>query len=235
MKTIAKLIPFLFLLLLLGTSCSREASNPIERTYSNTGFSELEAGEQFRFDISYGPAFSIRASGEARDLNDLLLTNSGNLLRIEYSKYRLNRKIVRFTITMPSLRLLNLSGQAQAILIGFVETGTVKYTVSGQSAVWANTVSPSMDLEATGQAKIEMQGGSSANILASASGQSSILLYALTGVTSAAVSASGQSTIKVKASAQLYANASGQSRIYYQGNPGILQITESGQSRVVKE
>jgi hypothetical protein len=235
MKHLFRLVPLLTLFSVFLVSCSKDPSNPIDRTYSNNDFNVVEAGEQFRFTFTPGPAFSIRASGEERDISDLVLANVSNKLLVEYRNFKLNRKIVRFVITMPSLEGVILSGQAQAQINGFVETAPVSFYASGQSAVWANINAPRFILDATGQSKIEFQGGAATSLQIDASGQSTVNTYSMQPVVSAAAVATGQSTIKIKVGNQLFANATGQSRIFYQGDPPVKNISETGQARVIKE
>jgi hypothetical protein len=221
--------------LFLFTACSKEPSNPIERSYSNIDFKKIEAGDQHQLTITKGTAFSIIARGEERDINDLVIRVIDSSLKIEYNRYKSNRKRVYFTIALPSLKGFVLSGQSQATVSGFSETDLVNLVVSGQSACWINMNAPKFKLLASGQSKIEFQGGTATGFEAEASGQSEILAYGLSTVVFAEATATGQSTIKVKVGNSFKANASGQSRIYYQGDPLITQIVSTGDSRIIKE
>jgi len=235
MKRVLSICIFALSAILLFSACSKEPNNPIDRDFSNTGFNKIDMGDFNRLTVTPGTSFSIHAKGEERDINDLVIRNTGDTLLIRFSHYKANRKIVRFTITMPSFEGANLSGQAQAIIGGFTETNPVRLTVSGQSACWINMGTPRFVLEASGQSKIEFQGGNSTALEADASGQSDILAYGLMPVVSAMVTATGQSTIKVKVGNSLKATVSGQSRIYYKGNPPITTISETGQAKVIQE
>ena len=216
-------------------SCSKEPSNPIERSYSQIDFKKVDAGDQHRLTIAKGTGFSIIARGEERDINDLVIRVIDSTLKIEYNRYKANRKRVYFTITVPSLEGLVLSGQSEATISGFSETNLVNLVVSGQSACWINMNAPKFKLLASGQSKIEFQGGTATGFEAEASGQSEILAYGLSTVVFAEAIATGQSTVKVKVGNSFKANASGQSRIYYKGDPLITQLTSTGESRIIKE
>ena len=235
MKVISKVFFGLVAGLFLFTACSKEPSNPIERSYSNIDFKKIDAGDQHRLTITKGTGFSIIARGEERDVNDLVIRVIDSSLKIEYNRYKSNRKRVYFTITLPSLEGLVLSGQSEATVSGFSETDLVNLVVSGQSACWINMNAPKFKLLASGQSKIEFQGGVATGFEGEASGQSEILAYGLSPVVFAEVTATGQSTIKVRVGNSLKANASGQSRIYYRGDPLITQIVSTGNSRVIKE
>ncbi len=233
MKVISKVFFGLVAGLFLFTACSKEPSNPIERSYSNIDFKKIDAGDQHRLTLTKGTGFSIIARGEERDINDLVIRVIDSSLKIEYNRYKSNRKRVYFTISLPSLQGLVLSGQSEATVSGFSETDLVDIVVSGQSACWINMNAPKFNLLASGQSKIEFQGGTATGFEAEASGQSQILAYGLS--TFAEVIATGQSTIKVKVGNSFKANASGQSNIYYQGDPLITQIVSTGDSRIIKE
>ncbi|MBP6214761.1 MAG: DUF2807 domain-containing protein [Chitinophagaceae bacterium] len=219
----------------LIVSCSKEPTDPIDRSFSNAGFTKIDAGDQHRITITRGTSFSIVARGEERDINDLLVQNSGDLLKIEYNRYKPNRKRVNLTITMPSLEGVMLAGQSQATISGFSETVPVTLNVSGQAACWINVNAPKFFAQASGQSKIEFLGGSSTGLESNASGQSEILAYGLMPVITATAIATGQSTIKLKVGNSLNADASGQSRIYYQGNPPIKNIIQTGSARIIQE
>ena len=235
MKVISKVFFGLVAGLFLFTACSKEPSNPIERSYSNIDFKKIDAGDQHRLTLTKGTGFSIIARGEERDINDLVIRVIDSSLKIEYNRYKSNRKRVHFTITLPSLQGLVLSGQSEATVSGFSETDLVNLVASGQSACWINMNAPKFNLLASGQSKIEFQGGTATGFEAEASGQSQILAYGLSTVVFAEVIATGQSTIKVKVGNSFKANASGQSNIYYQGDPLITQIVSTGDSRIIKE
>ena len=233
-----KLFPVFFVLAIccsLIVSCSKEPTDPIDRSFSNAGFTKIDAGDQHRITITRGTSFSIVARGEERDINDLLVQNSGDLLKIEYNRYKPNRKRVNLTITMPSLEGVMLAGQSQATISGFSETVPVTLNVSGQAACWINVNAPKFFAQASGQSKIEFLGGSSTGLETNASGQSEILAYGLMPVVTATAIATGQSTIKLKVGNSLNADASGQSRIYYQGNPPIKNIIQTGSARIIQE
>ena len=233
-----KLFPVFFVFAICCTlivSCSKEPIDPIVRSFSNAGFTKIDAGDQHRFSITSGTSFSIVARGEERDINDLLVQNAGDLLKIEYNRYKPNRKRVTFTITMPSLEGVMLAGQSQATISGFSETIPVTLNMSGQAACWIHINAPKFFAQASGQSKIEFLGGSSTGLETNASGQSEILAYGLMPVVTATAIATGQSTIKLKVGNSLNADASGQSRIYYQGNPPIKNIIQTGSARIIQE
>jgi len=235
MKVLSKAFFGIMAAMLLFTACSKEPSNPIERSYSNIDFKKIDAGDQHRLIITKGTGFSIIARGEERDINDLVIRVIDSSLKIEYNRYKSNRKRVYFTIALPSLEGLKLSGQSEATISGFSETSLVNLDVSGQSSCWLNMNAPKFKLLASGQSKIEFQGGTATGFEAEASGQSEILAYGLSTVVFAEAIATGQSTIKVKVGNSFKANASGQSRIYYHGDPLITQIISTGDSRIIKE
>ncbi|HEX4877344.1 MAG TPA: DUF2807 domain-containing protein [Chitinophagaceae bacterium] len=235
MKIIVKCFSLLYLSAILFCSCTKEPDNPVTKNFIVSDYKKVETGDQHRITITRGSGFSVVAKGEQRDINELIVRVNNGILKFEYNQYRANRKRVYLTITLPSLEGINLSGQSEATVSGFAETNLVQLNVSGQSACWVNMNAPKFLLEASGQSKIEFQGGTSTGFQGYASGQSEILAYGLSTVVSADVTAEGQSVIKVKVGNIFKANASGQSRIYYQGDPLISQITATGDAKVVKQ
>lgn len=230
-----KLVYYFILFLVVFPSCSKEPNNPITRDFPETGFNKIDAGNQHRLTITKGQIFSILATGEERDINELILQKNGTELKVLYSKYRSNRKYVYLNIILPSLRGLKLSGQAEAAISGFSESGDAGFNITGQSTCKVNMTSPAFDLIASGQSKIEFLGGSSSVLLSDASGQSEILTYNLNTVDTAIAVATGQSKIKLKVNNSLTAEASGQSRIYYRGSPTQKSITQTGQAKVIQD
>lgn len=235
MKKAVTGIIFLFSFPVIFLSCSKEPENAIERNYNYAEFNKIEAGKQHRLTITKGTSYSIIARGKERDINDLVLSITDSSLKIKYDQYRSNRKRRYLTITLPSIERLVLSGQSEATLAGSVETDLVNFNISGQSACWVNMSAPKFLLQASGQSKIEFQGGIATGFEANESDQSEILTYGLSTVVAADVTATGQSAIKAKVGNIFTANASGQSRIYYQGNPLIKNIIQTGDSRVIQK
>jgi hypothetical protein len=218
----------------LASSCSKEPQDPIEKVWNITDFTGLQAGHQLRFTIQAGPVYSIRASGEPRDINELVVQKSGNRLIWDYTQYRSNRKRVYVTITLPSLLYLELGGQATATVDNFTETVPVQIRMGGQTRCWWIASAPKISALVEGQSELQFQGGTSQELSLTATGQSVIHAYSLPAPAVTA-SASGQSTIRTRVTQQFSADASGQSRIYYKGNPPVRNIVSSGESSVIAE
>lgn len=233
-----KLLPLLSLLLSgllsLGFSCNKESQNPIEKTWPVTGFNGITGGEQLRFTISAGTLFSVRATGEARDISELVVQKTGSQLVFSYDRFRNNRKKVYVTVTMPSLLDLSLGGQATSTVDGFTESVPVRIALSGQSRCWWISSAPRYTALAEGQSDLQLQGGTTQELALEASGQSTIHAYSLPAPVVHATT-TGQSTIRTRVTRDFTADASGQSRIYYKGEPSTRIISVSGQSAVTAE
>jgi hypothetical protein len=214
-------------------SCKKECNDAVERDFTFSGFTKIDAGNMFHFNITRGSSFAIRAKGCDDDLNDLVMKVENGTLKMEYSRYEVDRKRVNFNVTMPVFEGAVFSGQSKAWITGFNPVVPVNLNVSGQAFASFNGTGSDFFLRTSGQSKIEMT-GTATNIDADASGQSEIYAYPMSA-TNARADATGQSTIKVKVSASLTAAASGQSKIYYQGNPPVKNITSTGQSKVIAE
>lgn len=234
MKVVTLLALFFSGMISLGSSCSKEPQDPIEKVWNITDFTGIEAGHQLRFTIQAGATYSIRASGEPRDINELVVQKNGSRLVWDYSIYRSNRKRVYVTITLPSLLYLELGGQATATVDNFTEMVPVQIRMGGQTRCWWVSSAPKYSALVEGQSEIQFQGGTTQELSLTATGQSVIHAYSLPAPVVMA-SASGQSAIRTRVTQQLTADASGQSRIYYKGNPPVRNIVSSGQSSVIAE
>lgn len=232
---VIKTICFIAIIGILFFSCSKEPRSSVSRNIVESGFQKIEAGNQFYFTMTKGNSFLITATGKERDLNDLVFVNDGTELSIRYNDHRNNRKIIYFTVSMPSLTGLNISGQSEATISGFTETGVTKLQVSGQSSCNVSMSSPKFILLASGQSKINFQYGNTSVLEVDAGSQSEIMTYGLIAVDTATAIAAGQSIIKLNVNSSFTADASGQSRVHYKGTPSIKNITQTGQAKVIKE
>ncbi len=215
-------------------SCDKEADNPVTRSYANTGFSWIVAGEDFEVNITRGADFTIQATGAGNDLDDLNIVQTGQQLSFQYGSYKPRRLRVHLNITMPAISKINLMGAAYGRLSGFdpatrlqtVLSGSAKYTVDNSLRLLQGDIS--------GTSKLNLAGViTELNVYTS--GQGVMDAFPVMGTTLADISSSGQSKAYVSINGMLIADASGQSRIYYKGNPQQTTITESGEGKVVKQ
>lgn len=239
MKTQLKktLNPMAFMLLaaLTYTSCDsqqRVCPGSETRAYNESGFTRVDAGENFKVTIRQDDAFSIQAEGCTNDLDDLVFDVDGDELTIRYRRWDKNRHLVELDIAMPQLKGFSFSGAAKATVMSFDDTPFIDAELSGASEATFNGQMEQIDIEMSGAADFEL-GGTAAKLDANISGSSRLRAYPCQ-VQAADIDASGGSKAWITVDDFLKADISGGSRIYYRGNPGT-DIHESGGGKAVRE
>jgi hypothetical protein len=229
---------FVFTLAFIFASChkeGREYSNPQERTISVTGFKKIYAGGSFTVDIVKGNDFSVKAKGRPADLDDLDLTvTTGDILNIEYDHYEPGRYRVDFTITLPLLTQVNLSGDAGGKVNGFADQQTLLRTVlSGNGELNLNGTAINLPVDLSGNAKLTVS-GTTLSLYGDISGNAALHAYTVTA-TDVDINASGNAHAYVFPQQSFFVEASGESRVYYKGNPSQTNFTTSGNGKIIRE
>lgn len=205
-------LPFVF------SSCSeREDIGPYQsgnRTFDLSGFDKLQMGDAFRIQVRQGSEFSLQATGDRRNLDDLDVYVSNGQLVARYRTPRRNRQYeTEFSITMPTLAATDFSGASRSSIAGF-EGGELSVRLSGASKM---TLS-----------------GNFKRLVTTASGASELQAFDAPA-DEADADASGASELRITATNRLSATASGASNIRYRGNPVRLQMNATGASSIRKE
>lgn len=228
----------LFALTLLFASCDKEKQEcpgSSEKTFAITGFTKVNAGDAHHVTITKGNEFSIRANGCTSDLNDLQLTLDANhILDIKYKNHKQNRYRIDFTITMPQLITVSLSGAAKGTISGFGGQNTVIRTIlSGASECTVAGTGINASLDISGASKLVIS-GTTESLFGSVSGASQLEAYNV-AATEVDIDVSGSSKAYVRPLEILFAAASGNSRIYYKGNPVTKHFETSGNGQIIQE
>lgn len=215
---------------LLGTACSTKAnaveneSSPVKKTFNVTGFTEVDAGNQFEVDIKTGGKFAVTVDAPGDLFQYITISRKGEKLAVNwnekynsfFSRRSNNHARVKITVSMPVLNKVSAHGQSSFDISGTSFGKRLVFDVSGQSEVKVN------DNFNTGQLTIDLSGQSSfrcndavaKNVAIDCSGQTGAHLGFLTA-TAVNLDTSGQAGISIascKANA-ISADASGQSRI----------------------
>lgn len=228
-------IALMLLSILTFSSCDtnqRECPASEVRTFSLSGFNQVDAGENFRITLRQGDEFSIRAEGCTNDLEDLKMEIEGNELAISYRKWYKNRKRMDLDITMPELKGFSFSGAAKATVLSFDETPFIKADLSGAAEATFTGFMEQVDIELSGASDFDL-GGAANKMVANLSGSSRLRAYDCAAKI-AEVDASGGSKAWVFVEENLKANATGGSNIYYKGNP-TTDIQQSGGGKVERQ
>jgi Putative auto-transporter adhesin, head GIN domain len=226
----------LILLIVFISSCIREEDpGPLqndERNFALTEFDRLDMGEAFIVTVQQSPVYSIRVTGDRRNLDDLAVVKIGSTLNARYTDNREHEHTTYITITMPSIAGANFSGASNVTISGFKDMANMELILSGASMAQLNIESKQSVINLSGASRLTMSGKSDVMIV-KASGASELYAYALTA-DKADVDASGASKINVYAVQSLKANASGAGIIYYKGNPTV-DVVVSGAGVVQKD
>ena len=212
----------------------RDCPSSTEKTFVNTGFNRISAGETFNLTIKQGATFSIKAKGCSNDLNDLVLSEQNGVLTIRYNQHENGRYRIDFDITLPALSSIALDGAATATLTGFSQQAiNLKTVLNGSTKCTVNDLPALLSAEVAGTSALTVSGTSS-DLIAHLSGDSKLYAYGAS-FNDADVYTSGTSKAQVVVHKSLAALASGDSRIYYKGAPTSVNIEQSGTAKVIHE
>ncbi len=235
--TFFKLIAMLLTLPFVFSSCSeREDIGPYQagnRTFNLSGFDKLQMGDAFRIQVRQGGEFSLRATGDRRNLDDLDVYVSNGQLVARYRRPRGNRQYeTEFEIVMPTLTAADFSAASRSTITGFSSEELV-VTLSGASRANVDARADRGQINLSGASKMTLSGNFK-RLIAGASGASELQAFDAPA-DEADANASGASELRITATNRLSATASGASNIRYRGNPVRLQMNATGASSIRKE
>jgi len=198
-------------------------------------FNGIEVGNTYELNIQAGDNYQITAIGNDSDLNNLEIKLADQNLVIKNKNplafcFFCFTHPVKINLTMPELKLLDLSGASKATVAGF-NSKDLRIKLSGASYADLNLTSEKISLGLSGASKIILNGNAE-NLEAEASGASRISALGLP-VRYATLDLSGASFAEVNSSDSLEVNASGASKVDYYGNPKVISDL-SGASQVNK-
>ena len=159
---------------------------------------------------------------------------NGETLKIDYPYYNNYRRRVHIIITMPELLAAAFDGGAYGSISGFQQPVSFAVSLSGNANFNITTNPVLMNVDVSGNSRLSAT-GTAASIIANISGQARFNGYELKETDTAAVKASGQSSVYINAGKVFTTDASGQSKIYYKGPPIKKNITQTGMAKVINE
>ncbi len=231
------LIPSLVLaLIFIGCQKEkRECSGVIEKEFSLTGFTRINAGESFTINIVRGNNYSIKANGCANEIADLdLSVGNGQVLNIKYKKYVYDRNKVSFTITLPSLAGTIISGAANVNISGFEgQSSVIRNVLSGAARCTLNGTGIVTQIDLSGASELTIT-GTTENLYGNMSGSTRLFAYGLPSI-EVDIATSGTAKAYVMPQQKLFVSASGASYVYYKGNPSTKNFETTGTSKVIQE
>jgi hypothetical protein len=231
------LILFSFAAMIL-VSChkdNREYPNPVEKSFDFTGFNKINAGNSFTVTITKGANFTIKAKGRPADLADVdINVTNGNILDIKYNDYDPGRYRIDFTITLPVLNQLNLSGNATGKIDGFADQPSLlRAILSGNAELQITGTAVNLPINLSGNAVLNVSGNTE-SLYGNLSGNAKLNAFDVTA-TEVDISASGNAKAYVFPQQSIFAEATGESRVYYKGNPAETNFTTSGNGKIIQQ
>jgi len=199
-----------------------------------TNFNQLAMGSAFSIRIKKGANFSLKATGELNDLDDLdaSVSRSG-VLEIKYrNTWRKSRDRMDIDIVMPSLRSVDFSGASVSTVEDFENDRILDYRLSGASKSTFVGSAERLSINLSGASELTLNGRSGL-LIGEISGASQLYAFDFP-VEEADINLSGASRARVRVAKFLKVDASGASNVRYLGDPTVEQRL-SGSSRVARE
>jgi len=230
---------FALLTLLFGsillTSCYEEDPGPRQsdtRAYAVVDFDRVEAGDALNVTILQGSSFSIEASGDRRNLDDLMVYKNGNSLVLRFNHYERRQYTTSITITMPELNGCNFSGAVNSKVNGFKNIALFDLSLSGASLAQMEIEAAELKFLLSGASQLRLTGNGDI-IDGNISGASLFSAFEFPA-SQANLLISGASNGKVSVTQKLEVDASGGSLVIYRGNPQLV-VDATGDSVVKAE
>ena len=231
-------LPLIILLLMGLESCiyinTRDNDIPprgvATRSLDLVDFDQLVMGNAFTIHVERGRGFSVKATGELNDLDDLEMSVSrSGVLEIRYrNTWRSRRERMDIEIVMPSLRGVDFSGASVSTIEGFDNVPTLDYRLSGASKSVFTGSADRLDLDLSGASELDLRGGGG-TLTGDLSGASQLFAFDFP-VEQADFNLSGASRARLRVAKLLKVDASGGSNLRYRGDPAIEQLLSGGSS-----
>lgn len=198
-------------------------------------FDQINMGSAFVIHIKKGDTYKVVVSGDKDDIEDLEVDNNSRTLEIGFDgNFSIDRhEAVYIDITMPDLRVVQLSGASHTRIEGFDGHKPMDVVASGAARVDIDAQVSDMNVDISGASQIQLK-GQAEKLHGELSGAS--VLNAFEAKTQTVdIEASGASTARVNAIRSIKADASGASSIHYTGDPSSVIKEASGGGSVDKE
>jgi phage shock protein PspC (stress-responsive transcriptional regulator) len=194
---------------------------------SGDDFDEIEAAGLFRVLVRQGDGYKAEAAGRTGDLDDVRLEVRGDRLIIRsrrnnglFSGFGNHRNPILVTVTLPSLKRLELSAACQADVSGFRDED-LRVNASSAASARLNVNVPHLEVDLSSAAHAELS-GTATDLSVDGSSASSLDALGLRA-TKASVDLSSGSEAKVHATDELKVDLSSGSQVKYAGSPGRIE------------
>lgn len=234
-----KKLNLVFVLMILTlTSCgilqqTVDPKDEKQKTFDVKDFDRLDMGNAYDIEVVQSTSFSIKAAGDSRDIDDLLVVERNGTLNISYrNNWRIRRYRMNIEIEMPTLKKVDFSGASTSSIKGFDNLSDLEIDLSGASKAVFLINAKNYDINLSGASDLELE-GKSQKIYAELSGASKLEAFSI-DVETASLNLSGASSGRVNVSQQLKVRASGASKVRYRGTAKV-DSELSGSSKIEKE
>jgi len=173
-------------------------------------FSKVEAGGAVSVVLTVGDPTSVEVTTDDNLQSHILTSVEGDTLKIRMIGSISSTKGLTISVRTPTLTDLGVSG-ASSVKVAGVKGAAFSLNLSGASKATVSGQVKELEVECSGASHVETKGLDAEKVQASAS---------------------GASTIEVKASRELDGTASGASTILYTGGPSKLTTNFSGASSI---
>jgi Putative auto-transporter adhesin, head GIN domain len=198
-----------------------------------SGFSKIAAGSAFRVDVSQSDGYSVVINVDEKVVPYLDVSVQGDTLRISL---RPGLAMAGATgpleakVTMPKLTGLNLGGATQTTVGGFKSGDPLDAEVSGASRLEGSIDTGDVRFQVSGASRVTLSGkGQKMTLEASGASQGNLEQFV---VSEAKVELSGASRATVNVTGHLDVNVSGASNLRYTGSPTMGSVQSSGASTI---
>ncbi len=214
---------------------SSEGLSEDQREYDIEDFSEIEIKSALTVHITQGHGFKVLLDGEKRDINDVVVDKTGDVLTIKYvgskSKNNKNKSNVKIFITMPHLEEVELGSASDVRISGFEEP-KMEVDLDGAAKLNMDAVVQTLEIEMEGASQCSLSG--EGDMLKAKVSGASILKASNFHAAEIELETQNASSASVYANRQLSIEAHGASNVTYAGS-GNVEIEKHGGSSVEKE
>ena len=201
------------------------------RTYDLKNFDAVELGDALQIEIVQSNNFSVVASGETPDLEDLELRVENGVLLGNYRHGSRSHKRTRLVIFMPQLSAAVLEAATDTKVIGFTAPQDMLFLrISGASTARVDGNFGVLEARMDGASDLILTGES--DVLDVVVGGASHLKAAEFITTAATIEVGGASEAFVSVRDRLEGSVQGNSFLRYHGNPQILDVYVASDSRM---
>ncbi|MEQ9305581.1 MAG: head GIN domain-containing protein, partial [Marinoscillum sp.] len=205
--------------------------------YQFEDFDEVRIASFFDIDISRGDEWSVMVRGDDSDLDDVYLNQVGDLLEVKFREDNWkwwsdrNEDRVAVIITMPNLEYLELIGDCEGEVRGFVND-EMNVELTGASKLFMDIDTEDLDIQLTGATNLDLR-GTGTNVDVRLVGASTLEGFGFEA-RRISVDAIGASKAEVYGTEEIEIDAAGVSKVKYRGTSNV-NINKAGITTVTRD